>query len=228
MSPTSIFANVKMRALVQSVRFYVFTIVDSLLSSHRGTLKEMGSIFLSGYVNLATGEKDPRNLMLAFAIARVLLVEFDTSAHTEVLSHYNTFCSMFNPYPQDFFDITFCYFPITFRPPPDNPYDISADDLKQSLRFSEILCIIFLVTDCCYRLCLSATPALGLLGIPVFLEKLTAGLPTTKVTILLLHEVLNASLIPSDSVKLYMSCPSVFQYMDLLYPVSLGRRYGVL
>ncbi|KAG2747281.1 hypothetical protein P692DRAFT_20736558 [Suillus brevipes Sb2] len=142
----AIFANVKMRALVQSTRFFVFSIVDSLLTSHRDTLKEMGSTFLAGYVNLAVGEKDPRNLMLAFAIARVVLVEFDTLAHIE-----------------DFFDITFCYFPITFRPPPDDPYGISADDLKQSL-----------------RLCLSATPAFGLLGIPVFLEKLTAGSPSTK------------------------------------------------
>lgn len=142
----AIFANVKMRALVQSARFFVFSIVDSLLTSHRDTLKEMGSTFLAGYVNLAVGEKDPRNLMLAFAIARVVLVEFDALAHIE-----------------DFFDITFCYFPITFRPPPDDPYGISADDLKQSL-----------------RLCLSATPAFGLLGIPVFLEKLTAGSPSTK------------------------------------------------
>ncbi|KAG2110359.1 ARM repeat-containing protein [Suillus discolor] len=142
----AIFANVKMRALVQSTRFFVFSIVDSLIASHRDTLKEMGSAFLAGYVNLAVGEKDPRNLMLAFAIARVVLAEFDTLAHTE-----------------DFFDITFCYFPITFRPPPDDPYGISADDLKQSL-----------------RLCLCATPAFGLLGIPVFLEKLTAGSPSTK------------------------------------------------
>ncbi|KAG2141268.1 ARM repeat-containing protein [Suillus clintonianus] len=142
----AIFANVKMRALVQSTRFFVFSVVDSLITGHRDTLKEMGNTFLAGYVNLAVGEKDPRNLMLAFAIARVVLVEFDTSSHTE-----------------DFFDITFCYFPITFRPPPDDPYGISADDLKQSL-----------------RLCLSATPAFGLLGIPVFLEKLTAGSPSTK------------------------------------------------
>ncbi|KAG1780953.1 Dos2-interacting transcription regulator of RNA-Pol-II-domain-containing protein [Suillus placidus] len=142
----AIFANVKMRALVQSTRFFVFSIVDSLITSHRDTLKEMGSTFLAGYLNLAVGEKDPRNLMLAFAIARVVLVEFDTLAHIE-----------------DFFDITFCYFPITFRPPPDDPYGISADNLKQSL-----------------RLCLSATPAFGLLGIPVFLEKLTAGSPSTK------------------------------------------------
>jgi DNA repair/transcription protein MET18/MMS19 len=73
-----------MRALVQSTRFFVFSIVDSLITSHRDTLKEMGSTFLAGYVNIAVGEKDPRNLMLAFAIARVVLAEFDIHAHIEV------------------------------------------------------------------------------------------------------------------------------------------------
>lgn len=32
------------------------------------------------------------------------------------------------------FNITFCYFPITFRPPPDDPYGITSDDLKKALR----------------------------------------------------------------------------------------------
>ncbi len=44
----------------------------------------MGSDFISGYIGLAEGEKDPRNLLLAFAIARVLLIEFDTAKHIEV------------------------------------------------------------------------------------------------------------------------------------------------
>ena len=47
-------------------------------------LKNMGDEFLTGYVNLAEGEKDPRNLLVAFAIARVLLIEFDTKHHVEV------------------------------------------------------------------------------------------------------------------------------------------------
>ena len=47
-------------------------------------LKAMGSEFLSGYIALADGEKDPRNLLLAFAIARVLLIEFEVTAHVEV------------------------------------------------------------------------------------------------------------------------------------------------
>jgi DNA repair/transcription protein MET18/MMS19 len=44
----------------------------------------MGKRFISGYITLAEGEKDPRNLLLAFAIARVILVEFDISDHVEV------------------------------------------------------------------------------------------------------------------------------------------------
>ncbi|KAF9245349.1 ARM repeat-containing protein [Melanogaster broomeanus] len=143
---SAIFRRVNMKALVQSTRFFVFSIVDSLMSSHRGDLKKMGDQFLSGYAALASGEKDPRNLLVAFKISRVVLMEFDISKHVE-----------------DYFEITFCYFPITFRPPPNDPYGISADDLKDSL-----------------RLCLCATPVFGSLGIPLFLEKLTAGSPATK------------------------------------------------
>ncbi|KAI0629374.1 ARM repeat-containing protein [Trametes polyzona] len=142
----AIFSHVKMKALVQSQRFMVFTIVDNIVARHREALKGMGEEFIRGYITLAEGEKDPRNLMLAFAIDRVLLIEFDVQKHIE-----------------DLFNDTFCYFPITFRPPPNDPYGISADDLKNAL-----------------RACLHATPAFGPLAIPLFLEKLTAGSPVTK------------------------------------------------
>ena len=44
----------------------------------------MGKDFLTGYLNIADGEKDPRNLLLAFSIDRVLLIEFDISSRVEV------------------------------------------------------------------------------------------------------------------------------------------------
>jgi len=47
-------------------------------------LLSMGRGFVSCYLNLAEGEKDPRNLMVAFAIARVILIEFDTDGFVEV------------------------------------------------------------------------------------------------------------------------------------------------
>ncbi|EIN09656.1 ARM repeat-containing protein [Punctularia strigosozonata HHB-11173 SS5] len=142
----ALFQHVKMKALIQSVRFNVFSILDNLISRHREALKGMGAEFIEGYIYLAEGEKDPRNLTVAFAIDRVIAIEFDITRHLE-----------------QFFNITFCYFPITFRPPPDDPYGITADDLRKSL-----------------RKCLEANPAFGPLAIPLFLEKLAAGSPITK------------------------------------------------
>ncbi|KAJ7289243.1 ARM repeat-containing protein [Mycena rebaudengoi] len=142
----AIFTHVKMRALAQSVRFLVFTIIDGLIANHRETLKGMKSDFIVPYIRLAEGEKDPRNLLLAFAIARVILIEFDSADHVEALSN-----------------IVFCYFPITFRPPPNDPYGITADDLRLALRG-----------------CLNATPAFGPFALPIFLEKLAAGSPAIK------------------------------------------------
>ncbi|PPQ62900.1 hypothetical protein CVT24_006298 [Panaeolus cyanescens] len=142
----ALFQHVRMKSVVQSIRFIVFSILDTLMASHRQALQSMGKSFIQGYVSLAEGEKDPRNLMVAFAIARVILIDFDISNHAEAM-----------------FDIIFCYFPITFRPPPNDPYGISTDDLRLKL-----------------RACLSATPSFGPFAIPVFLEKLAAGSRATK------------------------------------------------
>lgn len=45
----------------------------------------MSKEFLDGYVGLADGEKDPRNLIIAFAIARVIFIEFDIHERIEVI-----------------------------------------------------------------------------------------------------------------------------------------------
>ena len=94
-----------MRGLTVHPRYAVFSILDTLVSNHRESapsilsggsgywpdeaghytgLKTMGKDFLAGYLNIADGEKDPRNLLLAFSIDRVLLIEFDISSHVEV------------------------------------------------------------------------------------------------------------------------------------------------
>src|ERR1700742_3703009 len=72
---------------------------------------------LVGITDLVAGEKDPRNLMLIFSMLRVLMVEWDMRDHAQTL-----------------FDSVYAYFPITFRPPPNDPYGITAQDLKDRLR----------------------------------------------------------------------------------------------
>lgn len=94
----------------------------------------MGTRFIAGYINLAEGEKDPRNLMVAFAIARVILIEFDISEHVEVSKKNRIpFCLL--TILQGMFNILFCYFPITFRPPPNDKYGITTVDLRMALRY---------------------------------------------------------------------------------------------
>jgi DNA repair/transcription protein MET18/MMS19 len=44
----------------------------------------MGEISLLGVVDIMTGEKDPRNLMIVFSILKVIMVEWDISNHVEV------------------------------------------------------------------------------------------------------------------------------------------------
>jgi hypothetical protein len=76
--------NITMTAHVQSTRHLVFILVDILLAKQLPALKSLGDEFIASYVKLAEGEKDPRNLMLAFGIARVLLIEMDPYKHLDV------------------------------------------------------------------------------------------------------------------------------------------------
>jgi DNA repair/transcription protein MET18/MMS19 len=115
----------------------------------------MGADFLNSYTKMVDGEKDPRNLMLLFSMDRVILLEFDVKDLIEVCMVSSVLCrGRLADNSQDFFDITFCYFPISFKPPPNDPYGITAEDLKSAL-----------------RKCMAASPYFAKLALPLFLEK---------------------------------------------------------
>ncbi|KAG5301025.1 DNA repair/transcription protein [Histoplasma ohiense] len=101
----------------QSQRFQLLQLLNGLMSNHRTALRDMGDESLVGIVDLVSGERDPRNLMLIFSILKVLMVEWDISNHVQAL-----------------FDSVYNYFPITFKPPPNDPYGITAQDLKTRLQ----------------------------------------------------------------------------------------------
>ena len=110
----------------------------------------MGNESLTGITDLVHGEKDPRNLMLIFSMIRVLMLEWDITRHTEAL-----------------FDSVYAYFPITFRPPPNDPYGITAQDLKDRLRE-----------------CLASTGVLAPHAIPHLLDRLDSTSATVKKDVL--------------------------------------------
>jgi DNA repair/transcription protein MET18/MMS19 len=101
---------------------------------------------LVGVTDLVAGEKDPRNLMLVFSMLRVIMVEWDITDHAQTM-----------------FDSVYAYFPITFRPPPNDPYGITAQDLKDRL-----------------RACLASTGALAPHTFPNMLDRLDSTSTTVK------------------------------------------------
>ncbi|KAJ5660414.1 hypothetical protein N7507_006865 [Penicillium longicatenatum] len=130
----------------QTQRFQVYQLLNELMSRHREALREMGDDSLMGIVDLMTGEKDPRNLMMVFSILKVVMMEWDITNHAELL-----------------FDSVYNYFPITFRPPPNDPYGITAQDLKGRLQD-----------------CISASRHFAPHAIPSLLDKLDSTSPNVK------------------------------------------------
>lgn len=105
-----------MKSFNQATRYKVFSVIDIMLKTHLDYLKSINNLFIETYIHLTSGEKDPRNLMISFGISAVILENFDVAKFND-----------------DLFDVTFCYFPITFEPPKNDPYGITSDDLRKSL-----------------------------------------------------------------------------------------------
>lgn len=97
---------------------------------------------------MATGEKDPRNLLSSFKLNETI---------TKHLSQYTV------KYGEQLFDVLFCYFPITFKPPKNDPYKITNADLKTALRSA-----------------ISATPLFAEDAFGNLIDKLTATSPAVK------------------------------------------------
>ena len=108
-----------MKSFNQVTRHKIFSVIDTMLKTQFDYLKSISNLFIETYIHLTSGEKDPRNLMISFGISAVILENFDVSKFSD-----------------DLFDVTFCYFPITFEPPKNDPYGITSDDLRKSLRRS--------------------------------------------------------------------------------------------
>ncbi len=137
---------------LQTDRFAVIQLFDRLIGKYRTPLQELHSgdpEFLAKFIYFFDGEKDPRNLMVVFSILQVPMTEWDISGNA-----------------QDLFDAVFNYFPITFKPPPDDPYGITSQDLKDRLRD-----------------CIAANSQFAPFAFPALLDKLDSTSMNTKVSL---------------------------------------------
>ncbi|QPG77128.1 hypothetical protein FOA43_004532 [Brettanomyces nanus] len=135
-----------------STRCVAFDILRDLLSKFEDHLVAcLNDQFIDAFVNITTNEKDPKNLMSSFQLNKSISMKFDIGAKEE-----------------DMFDCIFCYFPISFKAPDNNPYEITGDQLKKALRD-----------------CMSSNSVYAKEAFPNLVEKMASTSPSVKMDVLM-------------------------------------------
>ncbi|NXD14736.1 MMS19 protein, partial [Nothocercus nigrocapillus] len=143
----AIFQEVHVQSLLQLDRYTVYSIITNFMGSREEELKGLGADFTFGFIQVMDGEKDPRNLLVAFQIVRDLIGK-----------NY-----ALGPFVEELFEVTSCYFPIDFTPPPNDPHGIQREDLILSLRSV-----------------LASTPQFAEFLLPLIIEKMDSDLQSAK------------------------------------------------
>lgn len=146
------------RKHLAKVRYAAFLLLEAILECHNDTIAastEFSEAYTKTFIHIATGEKDPRNLLSSFKLNRLIneLISFEDRATNKT---HDTLLS-------DLFDVCFCYFPISFTTPENDPYKITAADLKVELRNT-----------------IASQPQYGQDAFPSLFEKLTSTNPTVR------------------------------------------------
>ena len=117
--------EVQVQAMVQVIRQKALELVDELLDFMKlcGVLNDISTTsreMLEGIIELGDGEKDPRCLLLFLRL------------HSYV-PYFEKVLLESQSMQQKVFYSYACYFPITFEPPPNDPYGITREALEKSL-----------------------------------------------------------------------------------------------
>ncbi|XP_046850704.1 MMS19 nucleotide excision repair protein homolog isoform X2 [Xenia sp. Carnegie-2017] len=111
-----------------------------LLEKKMSELQTLGTDFVFGYIQAMDGEKDPRNLLVCFELVQIIVKRFPIDHLAE-----------------DLFEVTSCYFPIDFTPPPNDPHSITREQLILAL-----------------RKCLASTSIFAPFCVPLLIEKISS------------------------------------------------------
>lgn len=119
----SIFTELQVQSLAQSIRQKIFDLFYAMLSSNTSIAiyeqKQHGTMILEGLIDAFDGEKDPRCLLIGLKVFREGIIMLTSSMNHELAEKY--------------FNALSCYFPLTFNPAPDDPYGITHEMLIESL-----------------------------------------------------------------------------------------------
>ena len=154
----TLFREVNVRACEQPLRSSVFQLLEMVATTPAHVRALLGLPagaepyaldFAAGFAQAMEGEKDPRCLLVCLRCAAALLSAPLGEATAQLA--------------EELFEVTACYFPITFTPPPNDPHGITREAL------STALARVF-----------GAAPRLAPHALPLMLEKLGSSAPDAK------------------------------------------------
>ncbi|EDQ85318.1 uncharacterized protein MONBRDRAFT_29428 [Monosiga brevicollis MX1] len=180
---TDIMKNVFVPAQAQPLRHQCFLLDAALLKTHLTELQTLGQQFVVGFVQQIDGEKDPRCLTQAFDLVPFVAKTFALTPNLTTA----------------LFEAISCYFPITFHPPPNDPYGITHEGLVAA-----------------HQACLSAHDAFAGPTIELVLDKLGSTIDETKMQC---FETL-AVVLPRFTVL------KLLPYINKLYAAIRGEIYA--
>lgn len=99
----------------------MYLLLSEMWNAHSDCIAAQLSLsFVSGIREAFDGEADPRNLSILFPFLSKVLIEYGSSLEKEA---------------EDVFESVCVYFPIYFKPPPDDPIGIRPEELESHLMF---------------------------------------------------------------------------------------------
>jgi hypothetical protein len=156
----TLFRELNVQSADQAVRSSVYDLLEYILTNDIHSKAILGQLsdssneayaldFCAEFIKAMDGEKDPRCLLYCLRISAILLSPSFSEATAPLMS--------------EIFDVTACYFPITFKPPPNDPHGITRE------RISLLLAKVF-----------SSSKDLAPKVVPLLLEKLNSNISDAK------------------------------------------------
>ena len=84
-------------------------------------------VFMQSVLEAIEGEKDPRNLLICFDLTHFMLITFMAPASA---FFRETDRAIVDQLLEQFFDEIVCYFPINFKPPKNDTFKITPEQLQ--------------------------------------------------------------------------------------------------
>ncbi|KAL6781984.1 hypothetical protein ACKKBF_B10190 [Auxenochlorella protothecoides x Auxenochlorella symbiontica] len=168
-------SNVFVQHLPQTERLLAYRALQALVQDYGQQLLDAGVSLWDACLAGMDGERDPRGLLAAFALARSLMALYSAQPSNSLAA------GQMEEGSEELFDILSCYFPISFSPPANDPHGITREGLARALA-DVLLC----------------SPAFLPFLLPVLLEKLASSLRQAKTDALDLLRRVPGACSPAD------------------------------